>query len=94
MEEGVMATVAHKEQGVLDYPYGRVSSDEEVLSNVLNALHHNTGIPQDDVRVEVRNGRVVLSGAVSQDFERALAEQTAESAPGVVEVANKITLSS
>ena len=89
-----MATVAHKEQGVLDYPYGRVSSDEEVLSNVLNALHHNSGVPQEGIRVEVRNGHAVLSGVVAQDYERSLAVRTAEMAPGVVEVTNNITLSS
>ena len=89
-----MATVASKERGVLDYPYGRVSTDEEVLSNVLNALHHNSGVPHENLRVEVRHGHAVLSGVVSQEFERSLAVRTAETAPGVVEVTDNITLSS
>ena len=89
-----MASVAHKDTGQLAYPYGQVSSDEEILSEILNALHHNTGIPQERVRVEVRGGHAVLSGVVCQDFERTLAEQTAMTAPGVVDVTNQITLES
>jgi osmotically-inducible protein OsmY len=89
-----MARVAPKPSGKLAYPYGRVNSDEEVLAAVLNALHHSSGVPHERLRVEARLGRVVLSGVVKQDFERRLAEQAAVSAPGVVEIANEITLES
>lgn len=87
-----MASVGEKPPGQLEYPYGRVSTDEEVLSAVLNALHHNSGIPQDKVRAEVRRGHVVLSGVVDQEFERSLAEQAVATAPGVTEVTNEIKL--
>jgi osmotically-inducible protein OsmY len=90
-----MTTAEHnKEEGHLAYPYGKVSSDEEILSEILNALHHNTGVPQDQVRVEVRNGHAVLTGVVAEEFERALAQRIAETAQGVTEVTNQITLSS
>jgi osmotically-inducible protein OsmY len=94
MEEVSMATSAHKDQGHLAYPYGRVSSDEEVLSQILNAFHHHSGVPQECLRVEVSGGHVVLSGMVSQEFERALAEQIAVAAPGVEDVTNQISLES
>ena len=89
-----MPTAATKPGGRLCYPYGKTSSDEEILSEVLNALHHNTGVPQDRVRAEVRRGRAVLSGVVDQDYERALAEQVAATAPGELEVVNEIRLAS
>lgn len=89
-----MARVARKTSGKLAYPYGRVSSDEEVLAAVLNALHYNTGVPQERLRVEARRGHVVLSGVVKQEFERSLAEQAAKSAHGVVEITNEVTLES
>ncbi len=89
-----MASVAPKDSGNLAYPYGSVSTDEEVLAAVLNALHHNSGVPQRRLRVEVRNGRALLTGVVDQDFERTLAEQAAAAAPGVTEVKNEITLAS
>jgi osmotically-inducible protein OsmY len=89
-----MAWVASKTSGKLAYPFGRVSSDEEVLAAVLNALHYCSGVPHRRVRVEALRGRVVLSGVVKQEFERSLAEQAAISAPGVVEISNEITLES
>jgi osmotically-inducible protein OsmY len=89
-----MASVAQKSPGHLAYPYGSVSSDEEVLAAVLNALHHNSGIPHEGLRVEVRDGHAVLCGVVGEEFERSLAEQAAATAPGVVEVTNQITLAS
>jgi osmotically-inducible protein OsmY len=89
-----MPTAATKPKGQLCYPYGRVGSDEEVLSEILNAMHYHSGVPQDRVQVEVRGGHVVLSGVVNQEFERSLAEQIASTAPGVVDVVNQITLSS
>ena len=89
-----MPATSPKTEGRLCYPYGKTSTDEEILSGVLNALHHNTGVPQERVRVEIRQGRAVLSGSVDQDFERSLAEQIASAAPGVVEVINQITLAS
>ncbi len=89
-----MTDVAEKTSGKLAYPYGRVSTDEEVLAAVLNALHHNSGVPQDQLRVEVRHGHVVLSGKVDEEFQRNLAEQAATTAPGVTEVTNEITLAS
>jgi osmotically-inducible protein OsmY len=89
-----MVRAAPKTSGKLAYPYGRVSSDEEVLAAVLNALHHSSGVPQERLRVSVRRGHAVLSGVVQQEFERSLAEQAAKSAPGVVEITNEITLES
>ena len=87
-----MVTVAQKDEGHLAYPYGDASTDEEILAGVLNALHHNSGVPQERVRVEVRRGRAVLSGEVEQEFERELAERVAATAPGVIEVENEIRL--
>ena len=87
-----MTTTATKDAGHLSFPYGQVSGDEEVLSGILNALHHNTGVPQDQVNVKVQNGHAVLTGVVAEPFQRELAEQIVATAPGVVEVSNQITL--
>ena len=87
-----MATIAQKDEGHLAYPYGDASTDEEILASVLNALHHNSGVPQERVKVAVRRGKAVLTGEVEQEFERELAQRVAAEAPGVVEVENEITL--
>ncbi|MDE3177803.1 MAG: BON domain-containing protein [Pseudomonadota bacterium] len=91
----MMATISPKDRGRLAYPYGQVSSsDEEVLAEVLNALHHHSGVPQERLQVEVRQGHAVLSGVVESELARELAECTAAAAPGVVEVINHIRLES
>jgi len=87
-----MGTLTDNDSGHLPYPYGEASRDEEVLASVLNALHHQTGVPLEQVRVQVRNGRCVLSGAVAHDYQRGLAADAASSTDGVVEVTNNISL--
>jgi osmotically-inducible protein OsmY len=93
-----MVATAPKDASGLSYPYGQVepsgqvSGDEQVLSGVLNALHHNTGVPQDQVQVKVQGGHAVLTGVVAEAFQRELAEQTVATAPGVIDVTNQITL--
>jgi osmotically-inducible protein OsmY len=83
-----------KEAGQLPYPFGGASTDEKILTEVLNALHWHSGVPNDQVRVEVRDGRVVLSGIVAQQLQRELAECTAAEAPGVLQVTNMIKVES
>jgi osmotically-inducible protein OsmY len=89
-----MMTAMNKDSAQLPYPYGDASGDEQVLAAVLNALHFHSGVPNDQVKVDVKHGHVVLSGVVSQAYERDLAERTAAEAPGVVEVTNQITVES
>ena len=89
-----MKTIADKETSHLPYPYGDATDDEKVLAAVLNALHYNSGVPHENIKVEVKRGLVVLSGIVCQEFERDLAERSASEAPGVVEVTNYINIES
>ncbi len=72
-----MGVMTANPAGRLAYPYGEATRDEEALASILNALHHHSGVPLERVRVEVRNGRCVLSGVVTRDYERSLAETTA-----------------
>jgi osmotically-inducible protein OsmY len=86
-----MTTSVPKNHGHLCYPFGdTASTDEAILAAVLNALHWHPGIPQDQVKVEVRQGCAVLSGKLARDVERELAEQSASTTPGVIEVTNLI----
>lgn len=92
-----MTDTNSNERAHLEYPYAsqvHACDDDEILAAVLNALHHNSGIPSDHIRAQVKDGHVVLSGVVGQEYERALAEQAAATPPGVVEVTNKIALES
>jgi osmotically-inducible protein OsmY len=90
-----MSDIHTHEPAHLEYPYGSggpALNDDEILAAVLNALHHHSGVPSDHIRAEIVNGKVVLSGVVCQDYEKALAEQAAAETPGVVAVENNIAL--
>jgi len=89
-----MGAVTNNDTGRLPYPYGESSRDEEIFSSVLNALHHQSGVPLEQVRVQVSDGRCTLSGVVAHDYQRGLAADAAASSDGVVEVLNNISLSS
>jgi osmotically-inducible protein OsmY len=89
-----MGANIEKDSKSLPYPYGKATHDEEALASILNALHYNSGVPLDRVRVEVHAGRCVLSGVVTREYERSLAETTAAATGGVVEVTNLIALAS
>ena len=89
-----MGAVTDHDSGQLPYPYGEASHDEEVLASVLNALHHQSGVPLEKVRVQIQGGRCVLSGVVGHDYQRGLAADAAASTDGVVEVTNNISLAS
>ena len=89
-----MSATIDKGSRQLPYPYGQSSRDEEALTAILNALHYHSGVPLERVRVEVRNGRCVLSGVVTREYQRALAEKTATEAGGVTEIVNLISLAS
>jgi len=89
-----MGAITDNDTGFLPYPYGEASHDEEVLASVLNALHHQSGVPLEQVRVQFRGGRCVLSGVVAHDYQRALAVDAAAATGGVSEVTNNISLAS
>jgi osmotically-inducible protein OsmY len=87
-----MIANAPKDDGRLSYPYDRTSDDEAVLAGVLNALYWQPGVPKDQVNVQVRHGCAVLSGKVANASHSELAENTASTTPGVIEVTNRITV--
>jgi len=89
-----MTNIVQHEPGKLEYPYGDASDDEGILAAVLNALYHNSGVPSEHIRAQVKDGRVILSGIVCQDYEKRLAEQAAVASPGVKAVMNNIQLES
>ncbi len=89
-----MTDMHPRERSHLIYPFTQevhATNDEEILAAVLNALLHHSGVPSDHIRAQVKNGCVVLSGVVCQEYERALAEQAAAGAPGVRQVENQLT---
>lgn len=58
-------------------------SDEELTQAALHALHWNSLVPDDRVKVEVEDGWLTLMGEVDFDYQRASAEQCLRSLVGI-----------
>lgn len=83
------------EEIVVKY-YGSESkkNDTEIASAVSNALKWYTGVPNNNVQVEVEKGSVTLTGEVEWNYQKEAAENAVEFLPGVLEVSNKIIIKS
>lgn len=77
---------------VVALPDEHVRSDTDIAAAVRQALSLNTAVPQRCVRVTVENGRVVLEGELSWDYQRRAVERMVEPLKGVVGITNKIVL--
>ena len=66
---------------------------DDVLMQVLNALHWDLAVPRHRLEVEFENGWVKMSGSVDLPYQRSCAEFDARNVPGVVGVVNRIRLS-
>ncbi len=64
----------------------------EVKTRIETAFRRSAELDAKQVRVEARDGKVVLRGDVHSWAERHEAERTAWSAPGVTQVENRITI--
>jgi osmotically-inducible protein OsmY len=65
----------------------------DIKSRIETALKRSAQVEADSIRVSVTDGRVTLNGRVKAWYERDLAERTAWSAPGVVAVDDRISIS-
>ena len=63
-----------------------------VRTELTAALERNADVEASRITVEVKDGKVVLSGRVDSMTEREAAERAAWSVPGVAEVEDRITI--
>lgn len=73
-------------------PKGYKRSDDRIREDVSEILMHDDDLDASDIEVEVRDGVVTLSGEVENRFEKRLAEDCAEMAPGVLDVNNRLLM--
>jgi osmotically-inducible protein OsmY len=71
---------------------GTTTRDTELLERALEALRWNLEIPSGAVQPTVSNGWITLSGKVRWNFQRAAAESSVRSLPGVKGLTDEITL--
>jgi osmotically-inducible protein OsmY len=66
-------------------------TDPEIAAEVVQALGLRVTLPES-VQAVVHHGHVVLTGTVSSLFHKAVAEKALRHIPGVVGIANRITV--
>ena len=71
---------------------GQKVDDVTLLTKIKAELLQSKNVDGLDVNVDVKDGRVTLSGTAATDAERSKAESIAKNASGVRGVENKITL--
>ncbi|MCU1337993.1 MAG: Transport-associated protein [Bryobacterales bacterium] len=69
-------------------PFSR--TDPDIARDAVRELASHVGIPDDRVKVSVKNGWVTLEGAVEWEYQKTLAESSVKGLKGVVGVTNNI----
>ena len=65
-------------------------SDESTTQNVQQALEANDSLSQQDIEFTVENGKVTLTGTVSSDSQKSMAETVVLGVNGVTWVQNDL----
>jgi len=69
-------------------------SNNEIATEVLNALKARWDVPNDKVKVKVENGWITLEGTLQWNYQKEAAEDAIEYLMGVTGVTNNIKLKS
>lgn len=72
--------------------YQMEGSDEEIAHRIANIFSWNSQIPGDDVKAEVRNGIVSLSGEVDWQYQKNTVQSYVKDIKGVKSVLNNIKI--
>jgi osmotically-inducible protein OsmY len=67
-------------------------TDSDIASAAVNALTWDTSVPEDRVKVTVRNGWITLDGSLDWQYQKESAERAVRNLIGVMGVTNEITV--
>ena len=71
---------------------GEQLTDTDIASAAVDALRWDISVPDQDIKVTVRNGVVILEGRVEWDYQRTAADHDVSKLSGVRGVVNHITI--
>ncbi len=76
----------------VNYPPKTIVSDEDIADRVAQLFDWHSSFQENDVKAEVRNGYVTLTGEVDWHYQRETARNQVASIRGVTGVSNQIKL--
>ncbi len=65
-------------------------TDDRIEASAKKSYVFKTYLKEDDIKIESKNGAVTLTGRVSEDYHKALAQDTMAGLPGVKSVDNRL----
>lgn len=68
-------------------------SDSDIKKTVMKVITWNSCIDENKIQVDVKNGRVTLSGEVQYEYQKTKANILTADIMGVVDVVNELTVS-
>lgn len=74
------------------YPFQKKTEDDQIAKRAIDILNWDVMIPEDSVKVLVRDGWVTLSGEVNWQYQRKAAEDDVRKLSGVRGVTNQIAI--
>ena len=79
---------------VLGMPLQAADSDRDIETSAKQSHVFKKYLPDDDIKIESKDGAVTMTGVVSGEYHKALAQETVANLPGVKSVDNKLELKS
>ena len=77
---------------VLSMPVQASQMDDRIESTARNSYVFKTYLQNDDINIQSKDGAVTLTGTVSEESHKALAQETVASLPGVKSVDNRLEI--
>jgi osmotically-inducible protein OsmY len=77
---------------IISVPVHASKMDSSIESSAKKSYVFKTYLKNDDIKIQSKDGAVTLTGTVSEESHKSLAEETVASLPGVKSVDNKIEL--
>jgi osmotically-inducible protein OsmY len=71
---------------------GLERTDPEIARDALHALKTHVAVPEDNIKITVRNGWLTLEGKVDWQFQKSSAESAVKNLAGIKAVSNDITV--
>ena len=75
---------------MLSMPVQASKMDDRIESSAKNSYVFKTYLHDDDINIHSKDGVVTLTGTVSEEFHKSLAQETVASLPGVKSVNNRL----
>lgn len=73
-------------------PMGASDQDHRIEASAKSSYNFSTYLKDDSIKVSSSAGVVTLTGTVSQEYHRSLAQETVAGLPGVKSVSNQLTV--